>query len=391
MKKTLGIILICILCFAFIACGKKDETGDNQNTTPTESSNSGASTTSEVLQFQKEGRNLITGYKTGDVTLGQYTGITYKPMDTEVTEEEVQEQVDKFADSYKYLVEIEGRDTVQDGDVVDVAYKGLKDGVAFQGGTGTNPSLKIGSNTYIPDFEAGVKGHKKGESFSIDCTFPENYKNADLAGQKVVFDITLNGIYEYKVPEMTDALVAEKTDNKYETVEAYKEYVRTQLKASKEEDAEVERDYEVIEKLIDSCTFNMDIDAAIERGVKSKKAYNDSAFMSAYGIDAVGYYTTYLGITEEQYNDMVRAEADLRVRYEFILSAIAEAERFQVTDEEVDEFSTEQMKTYAYADVNEFYNKLEELNGVPGRTYMAEQLKINKAADLVFETAVAEG
>ena len=380
MKKLIAIVLALVLCLSLAACEKKD-TG--------EANNQDAVTQTPEKNLE-EGKNLITGYKSGDVTLAQYTGLTYKPLSTEVTDQEVDEKFSQYVDSYKSKKEVTDRDDAQDGDIVDIDFKGYKDGEEFDGGSGNYPNLVIGSNAFIEGFEAGLIGHKKGESFNVACTLSENHANAELAGADVVFEVTIKGIYKYEIPEGTDAFVAEKTSGKYETVAAYKDNIRAQLRSEKEEEAELQKQYDLVQKLIDSCTYNCDIEAEIQRGEQSLKNYNDQAIMSAYGMDAVGYYSTYLGMTEEQYNQMIRAQAELSVRYEFVRSAIVEAERFQVTDEEIEELGTRQMKEYAYASLDDFYKKIEELNGVDAKTYIGEQVKLNKAADLIFDTAIPE-
>ena len=382
MKKAISVILALVLCLSLAACDKEGNTGDNQTVTGTENN-----AVEQTQQYLKEGKNIITGYKTGDVTLGQYTGLTYKELDVSVSEEEVEDNFAKYLDSYKTKVEVTGRDTAQDGDIVDVDFTGLRDGVAFENGSGNKSDLKLGSNTFITDLEQGIIGHKKGEEFDVNCTFPADYWNEELAGVDVVFQVKLNNIYEYEIPEGTDEFIAEKNSGKYSTVAEYKEYIRTQLRSEKEENAQLEKEYELVQKLIDNTTYNIDMEEEIQRGISSLKAYNDAA-LSAYGMDSVGYYQTYLGLSEEQYNEMLRSQAELSVRFEFARSAIVDAERFQVTDDEITELATAQAKQYAYASVDDYYAKLKELYGVEGKVYMEEQVKLNKAADLIFDTAV---
>ena len=382
MKKLAIIFLALVLCLSFAACDKDDKAGN----TGDENGNNSNNAVERTQEYLNEGKNIITGYKTGDVTLGQYVGLTYNPMDVSVSDEEIEENFANYLNSYKSKVE---QDEVMDGDYVDIDFVGLRDGVAFENGSGSKSDLLIGSNTFINDLEQGIIGHKKGEEFDVPCTFPENYHNADLAGVDVVFQVKLKNIYRYVIPEGTDEFVSEKTSGKYPTVEAYKEYIRSTLRADKEANAESEKLYEVVQKLIANTTYNIDMEPEIERGVASLKAYNDAA-LSIYGMDSVGYYQTYLGMTEEQYMEMLRAQAELSVRYEFARSAIAEAERFQVTDEEIEELATAQMKQYAYASIDDFYAKLKELYGVEGKVYMEEQIKLNKASDLVMDNAVPE-
>ena len=127
MKKAVSVILALVLCLSLAACDKENKTENNENVTGTENN-----AVEQTQQYLKEGKNIITGYKTGDVTLGQYTGLTYKELDVSVSEEEVEDNFAKYLDSYKTKVEVTGRDTAQDGDIVDVDFTGLRDGVAFE-------------------------------------------------------------------------------------------------------------------------------------------------------------------------------------------------------------------------------------------------------------------
>ena len=361
MKKVITAVLALILCIALASCGKKEE------------------------DYSK---NFITGYKSGDVTLGQYTGLTYVPLSTEVSDEEVEEKFNQYLDSYKSKVEITDRDVVEDGDIVDIEFVGMQDGVAVEGGTGSRNSVRIGSGTFIPGFEEGIIGHSKGE-FIIDVTFPKEYpNNPELAGEPAQFKITLKGIYKYVIPEATDEFITEKTSNKYTTVADYKENIRNQIKSEKEEEALIQKEDDIARKLIANCTYNIDMEPEIERGFNSLKEYNNSMTMGTYGMDAAGFYYTYYGLPIDQYETMLREQAEFSVKYEYARSAIAEAERFPITDEEIEELATLQMKSYSYSTVDEYYDKLEELNGVDGQTYVKELVKLNKAADLIFDTAI---
>ena len=373
MKKLAALALAMVMIFSLAACSKSDDgTGENGDT---------------PLFQREEGANIITGYKPGDVTLGEYKGVKYTPMSTEVTEEEIQERLDKFVSSYKSKTEVTDRTTVQMGDVVDIDYEGLKDGVAFEGGTGTKADLWIGSGTFIPGFEEALVGHEKGESFAINVTFPENY-SGDLAGADAVFNITLNGLYYYKYPELTDDFVAERSSCK--TVAEYTDYVKAQIKSEKEEEAELAKQDELAKKVIESSTFNVDLTEEMEKTLANLKNYNDSIYMNAYGVDGAGYYYLAYGIPSDQYESYLRSMTDFSVKYEYIRSAIVEAENFTVTDDEIDELAANLMLQYNYTDLNSLYEKIKSQHGVEGPDFLREQVKLNKASELIFSTGVPE-
>ena len=373
MKKLTALALIAVMIISLAACSNTDEGNGENGDTP--------------LFQRQEGENIITGYKSGDVTLGEYKGVKYTPVSTEVTEEEIQEELDKFVSSYKSKTEVTDRTTVQSGDVVDIDYEGLKDGVAFEGGTGTKSDLWIGSGTFIPGFEEALIGHEKGESFSINVTFPENY-TGDMAGVDAVFNIKLNGLYYYKFPELTDDFVAERSSCK--TVSEYKDNVKAKIKSEKEEEAELAKQDELAKKVIESSTFNKDLTEEMERTLANLKNYNDSIYMNAYGVDGAGYYYLAYGIPSDQYESYLRSMTDFSVKYEYIRSAIVEAENFNVTEDEINELAANLMLQYNYSDLNSLYEKIKSQHGVEGPDFLREQVKLNKASELIFSTGVPE-
>ena len=374
MKKIAVIFLMAVMVLSLAACGKKDEKVEE-----------------EKPFFQREdGAHIITGYKSGDVKLGQYTGLTYKPESVDVSDEEINAEFDSFVSSWKSLTEVTDRTVVQDGDVVDIDYAGYRDGVAFEGGTGSKKDLRIGSGAFIPGFEDALIGHEKGTTFDINVTFPEDYHNKDLAGVDAVFTITLKGLYYYKYPEVTDAFVAEKTDNKYATVDAYKENIKLQIKSKKEEAAELAKQDEVAKKAIENATFNVDLTEEMQRTLANLKNYNDTMYMNAFGVDGAGYYYIAYGMPSDQYEDYLRNMTEFSVKYEYVRSAIVEAERFEVTDEEIKELAENLMKQSNLTDINALYDAIKKQNGVEGPDFLREQVKLNKASDLMFSTAIPE-
>ncbi|MBR3484360.1 MAG: trigger factor [Lachnospiraceae bacterium] len=374
MKKIAVIFLMAVMVLSLAACGKKDEKVEE-----------------EKPFFQREdGAHIITGYKSGDVKLGQYTGLTYKPESVDVSDEEINAEFDSFVSSWKSLTEVTDRTVVQDGDVVDIDYAGYRDGVAFEGGTGSKKDLRIGSGAFIPGFEDALIGHEKGTTFDINVTFPEDYHNKDLAGVDAVFTITLKGLYYYKYPEVTDAFVAEKTDNKYATVDAYKENIKLQIKSKKEEAAELAKQDEVAKKAIENATFNVDLTEEMQRTLANLKNYNDTMYMNAFGVDGAGYYYIAYGMPSDQYEEYLRNMTEFSVKYEYVRSAIVEAERFEVTDEEIKELAENLMKQSNLTDINALYDAIKKQNGVEGTDFLREQVKLNKASDLMFSTAIPE-
>ncbi|MBO7352750.1 MAG: FKBP-type peptidyl-prolyl cis-trans isomerase, partial [Lachnospiraceae bacterium] len=206
----------------------------------------------------KGNANVITGYKSGDVTLGQYKGVEYSPLSTEVTDEDIQKKIDSFLNSNQEKVEITDRTDVRDGDVTSIDFTGYMNGETFEGGTGTDYPLTIGSGQFIDGFEDGLVGVNVGETVDLALQFPDPYQNnPDFAGKPVTFTVTVNGIYTMVTPEFTDELVADKTD--YNTTAEYRDYVASQLKTQLESDAQSSKEYDIVKKVIENSTFKKDL------------------------------------------------------------------------------------------------------------------------------------
>ena len=164
------------------------------------------------------------------MTLGDYKGIEVTKTPVEVSDEEVDAAILSERESHTTYDDVDR--AVQDTDKVNIDYVGTKDGVAFDGGTAQGQELVIGSNQFIDGFESGLIGAKKGDEVTLDLTFPESYGNADLAGQAVVFKVTVNNVQEKNMPELDEAFVQEVSE--FKTVDEYKESKKQSLLEQKE-------------------------------------------------------------------------------------------------------------------------------------------------------------
>src|SRR6056297_3817233 len=174
-----------------------------------------------------------------DVELGEYKELGIEKESAEVSEEEIQEEIDKVRNQHSQLVASD-KEVVEDGDSVIIDFEGKKDGEPFPGGSAEEYSLEIGSNTFIPGFEEQLIGAKVGEELELNITFPEDYNAKDLAGEEVVFDVEIKEIKEKELPELDDEFAKEVSD--YETFEEYKESIKERLQENKEE--RTQREYE---------------------------------------------------------------------------------------------------------------------------------------------------
>ena len=209
-----------------------------------------------AAQEETSGREELTGH----VELGQYKGIEIEAADRTVTDEEVQDAVQSRLEANPDLVEVDR--PAENGDTVNIDFVGLLDGVAFDGGTGENYDLELGSGSFIDGFEDGLVGAVKGQELSLELTFPDPYQNnPDLAGKDVVFDVTVNRVEEARTPELNDAFVQRISD--FDTVDAWEADLRSQLEDTKAQQADTQEENELFDAVVANATFT-DIDNDVE-------------------------------------------------------------------------------------------------------------------------------
>lgn len=269
----------------------------------------------------------------GSVVLGEYIGIEYTPMDTTVTDEDVEEIIQYALDSNPNMVEVDR--AAAEGDIVNIDYVGKKDGVAFDGGTAEDSDLELGSDTFIDGFEDGLIGAKKGDSVTLNLTFPEDYKNEELKGQDVTFDVTVNSVKEKQDAVLNDDFVKGlELESGVATVDEYRESIRTELQKSNEEMAKMQMENDVLEGVIANCQFS-DIDARIEKDYNEQ--WEQMTNMAAmYGMDMEMYAAMNGMSSVEEFQEMFKEQVSNSVKLELALKAIAEKEKFTLEDADYD-------------------------------------------------------
>lgn len=314
------------------------------------------------------------------VELGEYKGIEYTKVVTEVTDEDIQSKLDSFTEGLAESEEVTGR-AVEDGDIANIDFVGTKDGEEFDGGTGEGYDLTIGSNTFIDGFESGLIGHEIGEEVSLDLTFPEDYRDEELAGQDVNFAVTINSISVKTTPELTDDLVKENTD--YDTIDAYKESIREEMEESNEQSAEQQAQSDIFNKVIENCTITGYDEAEVTQLVDDEF---DSFKQTAQTYEAYGYsYEDVLAAngfeTEDDLKEGITEYVKNYLDQKMVLYCIAAEEGITVTSEETDELVQEYMDTYQVETKEEVYDYL-------GDDYFEVRVLSEKVMDFLMENAV---
>lgn len=310
------------------------------------------------------------------VTLGEYKGIEVKQLSTEVTEEEVNQEIDRLLNQHAELVLKEA--PAENGDTVIIDFEGFKDGVAFEGGKGTNYSLKLGSQTFIPGFEEQLIGIQAGEERKINVTFPEDYPHDELKGQEVTFNVVCHEVKYEQKPELNDDFVKELNRENINTVEELRNSIRDTFKARKEQETK----NHVIDTVVDIAANNAQInipEVMIENEVE-EMIHNTEHRFEHQGIN-LDLYLQYIGSSREQLKEQFKPEAEKRIRYNLTLEKIAEVENIQVSEDELNE----ELKNIA-----DYYNmSVEEVKkAFPNTKDIEDSIKIRKAVDFLVDNAV---
>ena len=257
------------------------------------------------------------------LTLGEYKGLTIEVEPIEITDAQIENRITSDIRNSEEGKETFTEGTVASGDVANIDFVGKLDGETFDGGSMDGYDLEIGSGTFIDGFEEGLIGTAIGDTVDLNLTFPETYQNTDLAGKDVVFTVTVNSVQRYK--EMSDELASALSDGEAETVDAYRERVRTML----EEDALEERTEmaksELLAQAADNSTISEYPQDLLEYTENDVESYYQS-YASMYGVDLNTFLSAFVGVTEEDFPAYKEVVAQNSIKQEFAVAAISDQE-----------------------------------------------------------------
>lgn len=263
-----------------------------------------------------------------EVTLGKYKNLGIKKEKATATKKEVETRINSMREKFADLVDVETE--VKKGNIAVIDFEGFKDGLAFSGGKGENYSLEIGSNTFIPGFEDGIIGMKKGEEKDLALTFPKDYA-ADLAGAKVTFHVKVNEIKQRVLPELNEEFLKDLNIPNVDTVEKLNKQIEEEILAEKNREIDNKFLDEVLKKATDEMTAEIE-DEIYEEEVN--RMYHEFVErMKMQGIDEELYFK-YTNTKKEDLRKNMKEEATFRVRSRYLLENIAKAENISPTEEE---------------------------------------------------------
>ena len=286
----------------------------------------------EVVQAE-EGKPFIFTAEVAlkpEVTLGTYKGVEVEKPVVEVSEEDINAEIEKERKNCARTITVEDR-PVKDGDIVNINFEGFVDGEAFEGGKGEDFPLTIGSHSFIDNFEEQLIGKNIDDEVEVNVTFPENYHEESLKGKPALFKVKINKIQENELPELDDEFASEVSS--YDTFEEYKKSVEDHLKEQKENEAKTRKEDAVIEAIIKDAKMEIP-DAMME--TEQRSIINDfSQRLKMQGMNIEQYYM-YTGLNEEKMMEQVKEQADRRIKTRLVCEAIVNAEKIEVSEEELD-------------------------------------------------------
>ncbi|MEF9966983.1 MAG: trigger factor [Longicatena sp.] len=266
-----------------------------------------------------------------EVKLGQYKNLDIKKEEVSVVDADIDDEITKLQERFADLV-VKEEGKVENGDTAVIDFEGFKDDVAFEGGKGDNYPLVIGSGSFIPGFEEQVLGMKIEESKDINVTFPEEYQAADLAGQAVVFKVTLHEIKSKELPEINDELIKQAEIKDVETLDAFKEYTRKNLEVSKANEANQKYESEILTAITESSEVEIP-DVMIEDETDNLVNDFEQRLQSqGFGLEQFKQAT---GQSDEMIREEMGKDAHNKVKVRLVLEAIATAEKLEVSEDDI--------------------------------------------------------
>ena len=326
------------------------------------------------------GKDLVLVVKVDvkpDVEIGEYKGIEVTEKKYTVKADEVNAEIERMRDRNSRMVTVEDRAVVS-GDTAVIDYEGFVDGVAFAGGKGENHELVIGSNTFIPGFEDQIIGANTGDEIDVNVTFPEEYHAEELKGKAAVFKVKVNQIKFKELPELDDEFA--KDVSEFDTLDALKKDIKSKLSKQNETRAKGEMENEAIEKLVE--TLKGEIPNGMIESRTESLIQDFEMRLQQQGMP-LDMYMKYTGLTIEAMKQQFKPQAEMAVKSTLVLEKVAQLEKIEVKDKDVEAKFEEMAKAY-----NMEVDKIKELLREEDKENIKKDLVIEKAVKVILDNAV---
>lgn len=312
-----------------------------------------------------------------EVTLGQYKGIEVEKKEVEVTDEEVDTEINRVRESNARMIDIDDR-AAQDGDTVVIDFDGYVDGKQFEGGKAEDYSLVLGSHSFIDNFEEQLEGKNIGEDVTVNVTFPENYQAEELQGKPAEFKVKIKEIKVKELPELDDDFAQDVSN--FDTIAEYKEDLKKKLAENKEEALKREREETVIGKIIENA--QMDIPEQMVEAQTRQMTQEFAQRLSSQGL-SIDQYMQFTGLTPQKMIEELKPQALKRIQSRLVLEAVVAAENIETSEDELNK-EIENMASMYQMEVD----KLKEVIGEEEKKQISLDLAVQKAVEMVTSAAV---
>lgn len=401
MKNKLIIMcLLGVMTLGISACGDKnatDEVQDTQISTEAGTSTEAQSAAVPETMAQDTGSSILDAERVSDredyvgledldideyVTLNDYKNMkvtAYKPETTD-------EDIEQYINSEMLTGYITDR-KVENGDVVNIDYEGKKDGVAFDGGTASGYDLEIGSGSFIEGFEEGLIGVMPGETVDLDLAFPEGYREETLAGQPVVFTVTVNGIAEsMEYADATDADLA-RFGLSYETKDALWKAAKAEVEKNAEEVFETSKTSAILNQVLSESTIKSVPEYLVEEQMQGYEIYMESMSQMYYGMNFEQYLEQVEQKTLADFEAEIRPDCETMVKQYLISEALARAEQLEITDELIREYAQQDIEGYDGYTIDSY---LEEVGYTTYRMFVLQEKLVERLNEIITVEPTSE-
>ena len=375
-KRAIMISMLLVMALSVTGCSQKTATKDKDTKTEeTAKTDDAEETESDNTEDTSEDTpttaELMAGIDVEKcVTLGDYKGVTVEKTIQSVTDEDVQNEIDNALANYPVEVD----QAAKEGDTVNIDYVGKIDGEEFDGGSDQGADLKLGSGKFIDGFEDGLIGARKGETRTLNLTFPEDY-TLDLAGKAVEFTVTVNAVKE-PLSEPTDQWVADNIEG-YDNLADYKAGIRSEQEESNEQTAENQVRYAAWTQVIDNCTINEYPETLVEVG---KKLYEQQVETYAkYAGMELDAYIESSGLTQEEYQSNMEEYGKNVAAQALVCQAICDKEGFAIGDDDYQKALQDMLTEYGCTE--------DELIQTYGQDNVEQSIMLNRVSNLILENA----
>lgn len=375
-KRAIMISMLLVMALSVTGCSQKTATKDKDTKTEeTAKTDDAEETESDNTEDTSEDTpttaELMAGINVEKcVTLGDYKGVTVEKTIQSVTDEDVQNEIDNALANYPVEVD----QAAKEGDTVNIDYVGKIDGEEFDGGSDQGADLKLGSGKFIDGFEDGLIGARKGETRTLNLTYPEDYTQ-DLAGKAVEFTVTVNAVKE-PLSEPTDQWVADNIEG-YDNLADYKAGIRSEQEESNEQTAENQVRYAAWTQVIDNCTINEYPETLVEVG---KKLYEQQVETYAkYAGMELDAYIESSGLTQEEYQSNMEEYGKNVAAQALVCQAICDKEGFAIGDDDYQKALQDMLTEYGCTE--------DELIQTYGQDNVEQSIMLNRVSNLILENA----